>query len=355
MIVLERRDSAGWIAQTVAYLLAIAAGLLASVVLIMTAGADVGDGLGALWQGAFGDTEAIGQSLVAAIPLVFTGLATVMAFRAGIWNIGQEGQVFAGAMAGYWMSLQLEGAPAIVAVPAVILASIAGGAAIAALCAVLKTRFEVNEIISTMMLNYIVVYLLSYLLSGGPWIEAGSTAYHQTPLIADNFHLPELFGLHLGAPLAVLATVAVAMVITRTSLGFELRGLGFNPVALRYKGVRVATTVVVVMAISGALSALAGVSEVFGINFRLRAEVLNGLGYTGIIVGMIGALNPWGTLVAALAFGAMANGALYMSVLTDVPSALVPAMQGILLLFVLGATVLTRYRLRIVRKEGRHG
>lgn len=355
MIRLERRESAGWVAQTVAYLLAIVAGLLASVALIMIAGADVADGLGALWQGAFGDAEAIGQSLVAAIPLVFTGLATVIAFRAGIWNIGQEGQVFAGAMAGYWMSLQLEGAPEIIAVPAVILASVAGGAAIAAICATLKTRFEVNEIISTMMLNYIIVYLLSYLLAGGPWIEAGSTAYHQTPLIAENFHLPELFGLHLGAPLALFATAAVAVVIARTPLGFELRGLGFNPIALRYKGVRVATTIVVVMAISGALSALAGASEVFGINYRLRAEVLNGLGYTGIIVGMIGALNPWGTLVAALAFGAMANGALYMSVLTDVPPALVPAMQGILLLFVLGATVLTRYRVRFGRKEGCRG
>ena len=355
MIALERRDSAGWIAEAVAYLLAIAAGLLASVGLILIAGADVADGLGALWQGAFGDAEAIGQSLVAAIPLVFTGLATVVTFRAGIWNIGQEGQVFAGAMAGYWMSLQLEGAPAAVAVPAVILASMAGGAALAAVCAVLKTRFQVNEIISTMMLNYIIVYFLSYLLSGGPWIEAGSTAYHQTPFIAETFHLPELFGLHLGAPLAVLATAAVAVLIAGTSLGFELRGLGFNPVALRYKGVRVASTVVVVMAISGALSALAGVSEVFGINYRLRAEVLNGLGYTGIIVGMIGALNPWGTLVAALAFGAMANGALYMSVLTDVPSALVPAMQGILLLFVLGASVLTRYRIRFRRREVSHG
>ncbi|SCM76409.1 ABC-type uncharacterized transport system, permease component [uncultured Pleomorphomonas sp.] len=355
MIAFERRESAGWIAQAIAYLLAIAAGLLASVALITITGADVADGLGALWQGAFGDAEAIGQSLAAAIPLVFTGLATVVAFRAGIWNIGQEGQVFAGAMAGYWMSLQLAGAPAIVAVPAIVLTSVAGGAAVAALCAVLKTRFDVNEIISTMMLNYIIVYLLSYLLAGGPWIEAGSTAYHQTPLIADTFHLPELFGLHLGAPLALLATAAVALVIGRTPLGFELRGLGFNPVALRYKGVRVATTIVMAMAISGALSALAGVSEVFGINFRLRAEVLNGLGYTGIIVGMIGALNPWGTLVAALAFGAMANGALYMSVLTDVPSALVPAMQGILLLFVLGAAVLTRYRLRFGHKDGRHG
>jgi simple sugar transport system permease protein len=355
MIVLERRDRAGWVAQTVAYLVAIAAGLGVSALLILVTGADVAEGFGALVQGAVGDGEALGQSLVAAIPLAFTGLATVVAFRAGIWNIGQEGQVFAGAMAGYWMSLVVPNAPAMVAVPAVLVAAVAGGAALAALSALLRTRFAVNEIISTMMLNYIAVYLLSYLLSGGPWTEAGTTAYHQTPPVADAFHLPDLLGLPLGASLALVATLAVAVLIARTPLGFEMRGLGFNPVALHHKGVRVATTVAMAMAISGGLSAMAGVTEVFGINFRLRAEVLTGLGYTGIIVGMIGALDPWGTLVAALAFGALGNGALYMSVLTDVPSALVPAMQGILLLFVLGATVLTRYRLRWPTKGGRHG
>lgn len=343
---IERRSSAGPVDQIVAYAIAIVAGFACSALLILLSGADVLDGFSALYEGAFGSLEAVGQSLIAAIPLVFTGLATVIAFRAGIWNIGQEGQVFAGAMAGYWASLHMAGVPTAVAVPVVILAAIAGGALLSAFCAALKTRFGVNEIISTMMMNYIVVYLLSYLLAGGPWTEAGSTAYHQTPLIADNFHLPVIGGLHIGALLALVATAGSAVLIGRTPLGYELRGLGFNPTALRFKGVRVGGTIVAVMAISGALSALAGVSEVFGINFRLRAEVLGGLGYTGIIVGMIGALNPWGTLVAALFFGALVNGALYMSVLSDIPSALVPAMQGILLLFVLGAGVLVRYRLR---------
>jgi general nucleoside transport system permease protein len=351
MIRFERRQEASWIDQLIAYVVAIVAGFAVSALLVLASGADVVEGFSALYDGAFGSAEAIGQSLVAAIPLIFTGLATVVAFRAGIWNIGQEGQMFAGAMAGYWASLHMAGVPMAFAVPVVILAAITGGAALSAFCAFLRARFEVNEIISTMMMNYIIIYLLSYLLAGGPWTEAGSTAYHQTPIIADNFHLPEVGGLPASALLALIATVGLAILIARTPLGFELRGLGFNPTALRYKGVRVGATVVTVMALSGALSALAGVSEVFGLNFRLRAEVLTGLGYTGIIVGMIGALNPWGTLVAALLFGALTNGALYMNVLTDVPSALVPAMQGILLLFVLGASVLVRYRIRFAHRE----
>jgi simple sugar transport system permease protein len=345
MIRIERRAATGWTDRLLAYVLAIAGGLAASALLMAVSGADVVEGFSALAEGAFGDTEAMRQSLIAAIPLAFTGLATVAAFRAGIWNIGQEGQAFAGAMAGYWMSLQLAGVPGAVAVPLVLLAGVAGGALLAMLAAWLRTRCAVNEIISTMMMNYVVVYLLSYLLAGGPWTEAGSTAYHQTPLIADSFHLPALGGVHLGAVLALAATAGLAVLIGRTPLGFELRGLGLNPTALRFKGVDVGRTVLAVMALSGGLAALAGASEVFGINFRLRAGVIDGLGYTGIIVGMIGALDPWGTLVTALLFGALANGALYMNVLSDIPSALVPAMQGILLLFVLGASVLVRYRL----------
>lgn len=353
MIRISPRSDAGWQSQLAAYCIALILGFATSSLLILASGASVVEGFGALYEGAFGSRDAILQSLVAATPLIFTGLATVIAFRAEIWSIGQEGQMFAGAMCGYWASLYLGGTPASVAVPVVIVAAMAGGAALGGLSGWLKTHFEVNEIISTVMLNYVIIYLLSYLLAGGPWTAAGSTSYHQTPVLAENFRLPLLLEdvkLHIGFVLALAAAALVWIVIKLTPLGFELRALGFNPTALRFKGVNVARTVLVVMCISGALSAMAGVSEIFGVNHRLRGDVMTGLGFTGIIVGMIGGLNPVGAVVAALLFGALANGSLYMSVLSDIPPSLVPAMQGILLLFFLSAAVLIRFTIRFERR-----
>lgn len=349
MIVLEGRSSSGWMAELAAYAIALVLGFAVSACLILASGASVTEGFGALYEGAFGSGEAILQSLVAATPLIFTGLATVIAFRARIWSIGQEGQMFAGAMAAYGASLMLGSAPQIIAVPVIICAAILGGGMLAAFCGWLRVCFDVNEIVSTVMMNYMIIYLLSYLLAGGPWTEAGTTSYQQTPVLADNFQLPDLFTgakLHIGFLGALVATVLCHFLIERTSLGFELRALGYNETALRYKGANIGRTVLVVMFISGGLAAMAGVSEIFGVDHRLRGDVLTGLGYTGIIVGMIGSLTPLGALIAALFFGALTNGSLYMSVLSDIPSALVPAMQGILLLFFLCASVLVRVKVR---------
>ncbi|WP_347312063.1 ABC transporter permease [Defluviimonas sp. SAOS-178_SWC] len=352
MIEITSRQSAGWQITLAAYVLALLLGFALSSLLVLASGASVTEGFSALYEGAFGSREAILQSLVAATPLIFTGLATVIAFRAEIWSIGQEGQMFAGAMCGYWASLHMGGMTVWIAVPVIIIAAISGGAALGGFCGWLKTRFEVNEIISTVMLNYVVIYLLSYLLAGGPWTEEGTTSYHQTPILAENFHLPLLLDdvkLHIGFLLALLAAAVCWIIIKKTPLGFELRALGFNPTALRFKGVDVSRTVLIVMCLSGGLAAMAGVSEIFGVNYRLRGDVMTGLGFTGIIVGMIGGLNPIGAVIAALLFGALTNGSLYMSVLSDIPPSLVPAMQGILLLCFLSAAVLVRYSIRFRR------
>lgn len=354
MITLEKRETNDWRMHLAAYALALSLGFGVSALLITASGANVAEGFGALYEGAFGSGEAMLQSLVAGTPLIFTGLATVIAFRAKIWSIGQEGQMIAGAMGGYWASLYLAGMPAVVAVPLIILAGVTVGGALAALSGWLKTRFDVNEIISTVMMNYIVIYFLSYLLAGGPWTELGTTSYHQTPVLAANFQLPMLVSstkLHVGFLIALIVTFVSYVIIEKTPLGYELRALGYNPTALRFKGTNVTRTVLIVMALSGGLAAMAGITETFGVDHRLKGDFMVGLGYTGIIVGMIGGLAPLGALIAALLFGALENGSLYMSVLSDIPPALVPAMQGILLLFFLCASVMVRYRVRFKRAE----
>lgn len=348
MILFERRTEKSGAWTAISFAMAIAAGLVASALLLAATGADVLQVFGALLQGSVGSAKALATTLVKATPIILTGLATVIAFRAQIWSIGQEGQVFAGAMGGYLGAQLLAGLPALLFFPGVLAFGMAAGMGVGGLSALLRNRFGVNEIISTVMFNYLVVYLLSWLLQGGPWGETGGTiSYHQSPMLPDAAFLPSLMGsrMHAGVLFPFLAAAACALVMARTPLGFEIRGLGYNPEALRHKGVNIDRTVMVIMAASGALAALAGAIELFGVAHRLRADNLVGLGYAGIIVGMIGGLSPWGTVFAGLFFGALSSGAVYMRVLGDVPASLVPAIQGITLFFFLCAGVLARYRI----------
>lgn len=348
MIRFEPRSERDAIWTVASFAMAIVAGLAVSAALLASTGADIGQVFSALVQGSVGSPKALATTLVKATPLILVGLATTIAFRAQIWSIGQEGQVFAGAMGSYLGAQLFAGLPGVVYFPCVLAFGMIAGMALGWLAAVLKNRFGVNEIISTVMLNYLVVYLLSWLLEGGPWGESGGTiSYHQSPMLPDAAFLPALFGssrLHAGVLLPFIAAAICSLVLSRTPLGYEIRGLGYNPEALRHKGVNIGRTVTVIMLASGALAALAGAIELFGVAHRLRADNIVGLGYAGIIVGMIGGLRPLGTVCAGLFFGGLASGAVYMRVLGDVPAALVPAIQGITLFFFLCAGVVARYR-----------
>ena len=348
MIRFEYRTEQDALWTACSFAMAILAGLMTVALLLASTGANVGQVFAALVEGSVGSPKAMATTLVKAAPIILTGLATVIAFRAQLWSIGQEGQVFAGAMGGYLGAQLLAGMPPLLFFPAVLLSGMAAGMLFGWLAAVLRNRFAVNEIISTVMLNYLVIYLLSWLLQGGAWGESGDTvSYQQSPMLPADAYLPALFGnsrLHAGVLLPFIAAAICAIVMSRTPLGFEIRGLGYNPVALRHKGVNISRTVSIILMASGALAALAGAIELFGVAHRLRADNLVGLGYTGIIVGMVGGLRPLGTVLAGLFFGGLASGAVYMRVLGDVPAALVPAIQGITLFFFLCAGVLARYR-----------
>lgn len=338
------------------YLSATVLGLALSALLLATSGADVIGAFSALLDGAFGSWNATVASLAKATPLILTGLATVIAFRAQIWSIGQEGQVYAGAMGAYAGYLLLAGSPPVLLVSGIVLCGMLGGAVLGALAAILKDRFEVNEIISTVMMNYLIVFLLSWLIGGGPWTEVSdSVVYQQSPSIPEAAHLPALFGsakLHLGFVFALVAAVLCWVLLEKTPQGYEIRALGFNPVALAYRGTDIGRTILLVMVLSGAVAGLAGVSEIFGTSHRLRSDTLFNLGYTGILIGMIGGLRPLGTVIAGIVFGGLSSGALYMTLLAKVPGALVSAMEGILMLTFLCAGVAARYRLSRVGTDG---
>lgn len=329
--------------------IALFAAFVVSSLLIASARADVPEALTALAKGAFGSRSAVAETLVQSTPLIFTGLAVMVAFRGRIWNIGAEGQFFAGAMGVFWVASSFPNLPRPLLIAAVIVAAGLAGAIWGAIPGFLKARYGVNEIVVTVMMNFVILYILSYLLSKA-WRDPNSY-FFQTSLIAENAFFPKLFPkgrLHLGFVLSLVTAALVYILMWKTALGYEIRALGINPSAARYKGINVARTTVLILAISGALAGLAGASEVAGLHHRLRLDISTGYGFTGIIIALLGRLHPLGVILAAIFFGALVNGALAMQITTGVPVALVNAIQGITLIFLLTAEVLSRYRIRRV-------
>lgn len=355
MISVQRRSGSSLSWNVACYSTAMICAFLTSAALLAFSGGDPAKAFLALLTGAFGSQNALYGSLAKATPLLLVGLGTVIAFRAKIWNIGQEGQVFAGAMAAYWMSLWVAPLPYWLAWLLIAIAGLVGGGVLGLLAGYLKVRFGTSEVISTVMLNYIVIYILAYLLDGGPWMESGLTvAYHQSSPVNPLLEWPILLGqgsgkMHIGFILALAAAAFCAVLLEKTSLGYEIRAFGSNPTALRFRGTNIRRLLLVVMLLSGALAGLAGAGELFGTSHRLRAETLLGIGSSGIVVAMVGGLRPSGVMLAALFFGALKSGAIYMRLKSGTPAGLVSAMEGLVLLFFLCAAVATK--LQLVRVE----
>ena len=331
--------------------LAIAASLL--VALLLTAalfhysGQPVQEALSAMLDGAFGSTESLLETLTRATPLTFTALATVVAYRARIWSIGQEGQLLMGAITGYVVAANCAGLPTPLLLTATLLAGALGGAALGALCGYLKARFAVDEIISTVMFNYIAYYFLTWLLTGP--LRVKHAVYLQCDVLPAGATLPPLVAdtrFHAGFLIAIACSGVAQVLLNRTAFGFEMRAFGFSQTVTRFKGIRSERLFWSVMALSGALAGLAGITEVMGVHGRLNTDISSGLGYTGIIVAMVAGLNPLAALVVAVLFGGLVNGGFMMQVLTGVPKAIVFATQGIVLLSFLACSRLARYRLR---------
>jgi simple sugar transport system permease protein len=347
---IEKRKNVSPLTGLAGIIGAIVLSLLATGLLMYIGGANIREGFAALFEGAFGSWQAIVESLVKATPLILTGLATVIAFRARIWNIGQEGQLYLGAITAYWAYLQFINLPPIVLIPIILLFAIIGGALCGLLPAVIKAKFGVDEIIITIMLNYIVLYFLSWLLSG-PWKDPNHY-YQQSPTVLEKFQFPILLAhtrLHLGFVVAIVAAVVIYLLLSKTPLGYEIQAMGLNPTASRFQGINIIRIMIIVMLISGALSGLAGTGELFGVIYRLKSTISLGYGYAGIIIAMLAGLEPLAVVPVAILFGGLINGSFFLQTTTNVPAAIVYLIQAIVLLFFLGARAITAYQIRFVR------
>lgn len=347
-IVRKPNPSPAW--QIISVLLSLIAAFAVTAVLIALSGAAPIEAFATLWKGSFGSTKAFVETLVKSTPLIFVGLATTIAFRAKVWNIGGEGQLVAGALAAYGTTkLFADLAPIVLTVLAVAGAVVAG-ALWGGIAGVLKAKFNVDEIIVTVLLNYVMTYLLSFLLMG-PWRDP-SGYFAQTSRLPEGVNLPLIFAksrLHLGFLLALLMAVAVYVLLWKTPLGFEIRAIGSNRNAARFQGLHTDRLLVLVMLISGALAGLSGGAELIGLHHRLRMDISAGYGYTGIIIALLGRLHPAGAVLAAISFGALVNGATRIQIETGVPVALINAIQGIVLLFLLTSDALARFQIRRMR------
>lgn len=289
------------------------------------------------------------ETLVKAAPIAFTGLAVAVAFRAKFWNIGAEGQLLAGAMAAAFIGGRAT-LPGWSLVPLMLISGMIAGAVWALIPALLKTRYKVDDVVTTLLLNFIMFYLMMALVDG-PWKDPLS-GYPDSPDIRLDAEFPILLGgtrLHLGVLLAFLAAPLVWFLMRRTTLGFNIRAVGENATAAKYAGIRIPLVITSTAVLSGALAGLAGVGEVGGIHFQVMAGLSPGYGYTGIVIATLALLNPLGVLPAAFFFAVIITGAEAMSRASGVPVFLSDVFQGVALISMLIAILFTQYRVRVKR------
>lgn len=344
---LEKRLHVNRLWQVLSTIFALGIAFVLSSILIASADANVAEAHLALIDGSFGGWEAFAETLVQSTPLIFTGLAVMVAFRGRLWNIGAEGQFFAGAMATYFVSSLLGGLPQILLGFLILLAAMLAGGIWGGIPGVLKARFGANEVIVTVMMNYIIAFVLSFLLSG-PWQDPNSF-FLQTARIPESANFTRIAAgtrLHLGFVIGLVVAAILYFLLWRTTIGYEIRAFGANPTAAQHKGINYTATVIFIMVVSGAVAGLAGASEMAGLHHRLRLDISTGYGFTGILVALLGRLHPLGVILAAIVMGILINGSLAMQIATGVPVALAYAIQGIVLVALLTVEVLSRYTIR---------
>lgn len=355
----KKRPQSEWISRLFDSLLpvfATLAALLIGAVMLLFLGVNPIQAYAALWDGAFGSSNAFAETLVKATPLLLVALGICISFRGDVINIGGEGQMIMGAILATWVGLTFTNLPGWLVIVLAMLAGFLGGAVWGGIPGFLKAYFRVNEILSTVMMNAIAVQLMNFLLRG-PMIDPAqaqlASKIPQTAPLLDIFRLPRLVPtrLHLGALIAVILAILVYILLWRTTLGYRIRAVGQNPHAARYAGIKVQRYMVLALLLSGAFSGLAGATQVYGVNYRMITDgsasgFTGSAGFNGIVAALFGQLHPVWSIPASILFGALLVGANKMQRMVQVPSALVIALNGLVVVFVVSSEIWRRRRQR---------
>lgn len=287
------------------------------------------------------------EVLVKSTPLIFTGIAVTFAFASGYYNIGAEGQLYAGALAAAWVGATLTSWPAYAVIPLMLVLGFIAGMLWALLPAILKIKLKVDEVVTTLLMNSIIMYFISALLNG-PWRNP-ETGWPRSPEFFEAAKMIKLIPksrLHLGFVIALVLVLVVYIIIKRTPFGLKMRAVGASKVGAQFAGINVNRTMLIAALVSGGIAGLAGVSEIAGIHYHLIGELSDGYGYTGIIVATLGGLNPLGVSIAAMFIGLIDSGAQTVSRVLGVPVYLGNVVQSTLLLVTLSMLLLQNYRIK---------
>jgi general nucleoside transport system permease protein len=345
---LEAREHQSFLRTFVYGAVALLVGGIVGALLVMLSGASPFQVFGLMFKGAFGSQFAFLETLTRATPLIFTGLAVAVAFRAKLWNIGAEAQLYMGAVMTVVVGTGLLPLQAPVLIPVLMIAAVIGGALVLSVPTWLKTRFGVDEVVTTLLLNFVILLFVSMLLEG--WLkDPMGLGWPQSKKVLADAQLPKLVQgkrLHAGFLIAIACAVAIWVIDRRHVLGFEMRAVGHNAKAANFAGIAVNKVLAKTALLSGGLAALAGWSEVTGLKGNLTLDLSPGFGYTGIVVAMLAMLHPIGVVAAAIFVAAVFVGADAMSRTAGVPSYIAQVMLAISLLAMVTGLMLSKYRLR---------
>ena len=353
-----RQPTFQWAGGPAIPILSVVIALLLGAVFVLATGNDPVAAYAALFQGAFGSPYDITETIVSTIPLVLTGLSVAIAFRTGLFNIGAQGQLLVGALAAGWAGSQFASLPGPILMPIVILFGIGGGAFYGGIVGVLKALRGVNEVITTIMLNYTIVFVMHWLLQAGPMTAQNALGTPASTPIGAGARLPVILPnevvvfsrLHAGLFLAAAAVAVFWFLLWRTPLGYRLRAVGLGPRAAAQAGIDPRRHMILVMVIAGGFAGLGGMIEVSGLFGRVYDGFASSYGFDAIAVALLGKNSPLGIVAAALLFGAFVHGGAYMQSHANISSNLVAIIQA-LVLFVIAAEALVRSL--VGRRRGR--
>ncbi len=349
MLYFEKRQSVPQYFKVIIPIISLLIGLIIGAIAVAIVGINPLDVYGGILSNAFGSWYAFSETLVAATPLILITAGLIVVFRMNVWNIGAYGQYIMGAIFSSYFALFAShglSKPAMLVV--MVISSMIGGAIWALIPTFLKIFWEVNEVITTLLLNYIALYILKFLMYG-PWKNPESYGFPLSKTFPQTAILPVLFKgtrLTVGIIFALITVLIVWFLIKKSKFGYEVRVIGDNPLAAKYAGISVNRNIIIGMAISGALAGLAGMTEVSGIVHYLQVKIGADYGYTAIIVAWISYLDPLVTILASILFGGLASGGYSLQITMRVSYGIVGLIESITLFSLVGAQIFLNYKLR---------
>ena len=350
---LEEREQRSLKSQFLTPFIAVFIALLISSFFILLAGVNPLDSYKELFIGSFGSKNAVAETLSRATPIILTGLAASIAFRARFWNIGAEGQLYAGALAVTFFGTGIIELPAIIMIPFLFMVgAIAGGLLLLPLV-LLKIYYKVDEVVTTLLTNFIVILLVSYLLEG-PWKDPMSLGWPQGASVIDQGILPQILSktrLHLGFIFSIIFAILIWIVLSKHLIGYKIKAVGFNSSAASHSGIPVLKTIFIVALLSGGMAGMAGVTETAGLKGYLTLDLSPGFGYAGIAVAMLAGLHPIGVIASGIFLASIYVGADAMSRSMNVPTYLADVIVAITILCVLMSLVINQYKLRFLEQN----